>query len=456
METQDDVQLIHAVLSGDETAFDILMGRYQKSIHTYVWQKIGDFRDVEEITQDTFFRAYQKLSTLREPSQFLPWLFVIAKNLCLNRLRDQHRGIQSQSFEDTPRGELAASAYTRYVSEQRETEATEHRSEIIEKLLEKLSEGERTVIMLHYLGGIPTKEISKSEGVSEEAIRTRLHRARKRLKEEGVDVIEEVSGGVQIPARIKQNVMRRIVDLKPRPAPKRQPFLPWVAIGTAVVVALVLLLSVRNVYLPHLQKLYSLYFAGDAERRFDADFTLTLGTHRSGADLLDALREEKIKISGWSEQILENPDFPVVASEMTVEIVVVSMLELGFAEGELASVATIYDRARQMGLETCPAETAAQLRLQFQDQPDWTTEDRLSGFFVASEPLVLTREGLPKIFSVVSDDKYAPPDTGLILWLIANGTVDPSIDAEDPSRLFNASDPEGRDLRGCFAFVLPK
>ncbi len=77
------------------------------------------------------------------------------------------------------------------------------------------------------------------------------------------------------------------------------------------------------------------------------------------------------------------------------------------------------------------------------------------GFFVASEPFVLTREGFPKIFSVVSDDRYPHPDTDIGLWLIANGTLNAG-DAEHPDRLFNASDPEERDHRGRFAFVLPK
>ena len=61
----------------------------------------------------------------------------------------------------------------------------------------------------------------------------------------------------------------------------------------------------------------------------------------------------------------------MVAAEITVDIVVVSMLEMGFAEGEFATLDTIYDRAKQMGLETCPVEIAPQLRLQFLDQPDW-------------------------------------------------------------------------------------
>lgn len=77
------------------------------------------------------------------------------------------------------------------------------------------------------------------------------------------------------------------------------------------------------------------------------------------------------------------------AMEITVDIVVVSMLEMGFAEGELATLDTIYDRVKQMGLETCPVETAAQIRLQFRDQPNYTTEARLGLFLLRVNPLFL-------------------------------------------------------------------
>ena len=87
MKREGDVQLIHAVLSGDASAFDILVEKYEKSVHAFAWQQIGDFHYAEEITQDTFLRAYQKLSTLKNPSQFPRWLYVIAKRLCLNWLR---------------------------------------------------------------------------------------------------------------------------------------------------------------------------------------------------------------------------------------------------------------------------------------------------------------------------------------------------------------------------------
>ena len=455
MAREDDVQLIHAVLSGDDTAFDILVEKYQKSVHALAWRKIGDFHYAEDITQETFLRAYQNLSTLKNPNQFLGWLYVIANRLCLNWLRKQEPAQQVQSLEDTPVEEVAKSAHARYVLEQREAEATEHCFEIVKKLLEKLPESERTAMTLHYLGEMPTKEISRFLGVSVETIRVRLHRARKRLREEEELLIQEVLGGVQIPASIRQNIMRRVVDMRPTPSPKMEPFLPWVAIGTALVVAILLILSVSNQYLPHFQKLYTIDFARSDKKGFPADLTLTLGTHRSGADLLNALIEKKCRVSVWSRQALENPDFPVVAEQIRMDIVVVSMLEMGFAEGELATLDTIYNRAKQMGLETCPVETAVQLRLQFLDQPNWAIRERLGSFFVASEPFVLTRDGFPKIFSVVRDDRYPHPDTGIGLWLISNGTVDAG-DAERPGRLFNAFDPEGSDHSGRFAFIIPK
>ena len=461
MEKEDDVQLIHAVLSGDDSAFAILVEKYQKSVHALALQKIGDFHHAEEITQDTFLRAYQKLSTLKNPSQFLRWLYVIANRLCLNWLRKHKPAKQLQSLEDTPMEEVAKSAYARYVLEQRETEATEHRFEIVKKLLEKLPEGERTVMTLYYLGEMTTKEISKFLGVSVETIRLRLHRARKRLQDEEELLIQEFLGGVQIPLSLKQNIMRRVADMKPTPSPKMKPFLPWVAIGAALVVATLFFLSVSNFsnqYLAHFQKLYNNYFAGDAEgtksaKDFTADFTITLGTHKSGVSLLVALLEGKCDVSPWSRQALENPSFPVVAAETTVDIVVVSMLELGFAADEFATIDAIYARAKQMGFEACPVETTPQLRLQFLDQPNWSTGARLGSFFVASEPFILTHEGFPKIFSVLRDDDFPHPETGIGLWLISNGTLDSETEGH-PDRLFNASDSDDHD--GRFAFVLPR
>ena len=83
----DDAKLIQRVLKGDDTAFSTLVKKYQKPVHALAWRKVGDFHIAEEITQDTFLKAYQKLAMLKEPQRFLSWLYVIATNHCKAWLR---------------------------------------------------------------------------------------------------------------------------------------------------------------------------------------------------------------------------------------------------------------------------------------------------------------------------------------------------------------------------------
>ena len=65
-----DVELIHRILDGDDSAFSELVNKYQKPVHALVWRKIGDFHIAEEITQDTFLKAYERLGTLKQPQRF--------------------------------------------------------------------------------------------------------------------------------------------------------------------------------------------------------------------------------------------------------------------------------------------------------------------------------------------------------------------------------------------------
>ena len=65
MEREDDAQLIHEILSGDEAAFSRLIRKYQRSVHALAWRKIGDFHDAEEITQDTFLQVFDILTQLK-------------------------------------------------------------------------------------------------------------------------------------------------------------------------------------------------------------------------------------------------------------------------------------------------------------------------------------------------------------------------------------------------------
>lgn len=254
MEKEDDIQLIRRILSGDDTAFEILVQKYQNSIHALAWRKIGDFHIAEEITQDTFLQVYKNLSQLRNPNQLLGWMYVIANRLCLKWL-EKNKSVM-QSLEDTPVEEIERASYTHHVAEQRETAHAEHRHELVKKLLAKLPESERTVMTLYYLGKMTTKEISKFLGVSVNTITSRLQRARKRLQEQQKALIQEVLGGVQISASVCENIMRQVADIKPIPSPASKPLVPWVALGTAAIL-IALLLGASSRYLTRFQKPYS-------------------------------------------------------------------------------------------------------------------------------------------------------------------------------------------------------
>ena len=251
---KDDVQLIRRILSGDDEAFTTLVQKYQKGVHALAWRRIGDFHFAEEITQDTFLQAYKNLATLKNPNQFAGWLYVIANNLCNRWIQKKKPAIQS--LEDTPVREIDKSSYTHHVSEQRETETTERHHEIVKKLLKRLPESERTVVTLYYLGEMKPKEIGEFLGVSMNTINSRLRRARKRLQEKEELLIQEILGSVQLPVNVMESIGRQIANMQPIPPPVGKPPVPWMALGTAVVLVM-LALGVSNQYLAHYQKPYS-------------------------------------------------------------------------------------------------------------------------------------------------------------------------------------------------------
>ena len=251
---EDDVQLIHKVLSGEDAAFSTLVQKYQKSVHAFAWRKIGDFHFAEEITQDTFVQVYQNLSTLRNPNLFAGWLYVIANRLCIRW--KQKRKSMFQSLESTSMSDIDATSYSKYTSEQRDLVSTERRLEIVDKLLKKLPESERTVITLFYLGEMTAKEIGMFLGVSINTIKSRLSRARERLKSEEA-ILQENLGCIQFPTQTTENVMRRISQLNPTGSSGSKPLVP---IGLSAVSAIVvlLLMGVGGIHLHRFQKPFSL------------------------------------------------------------------------------------------------------------------------------------------------------------------------------------------------------
>ena len=178
----DDIDLIHRILSGDESAFTILMQRHRRWIHSLAWREVGDFHAAQEITQDTFIQAFQSLPTLRDPRRFSGWLYAIAKRQCIAWLRK--KPIAMQSLDTLPKAELEQLFYTQYLEEERIQTSTADLQEVVEYLLQKLPVGERSVMVLHYYKGLTCEEMSARLEVSLNTVKSRLYRARKRLERE--------------------------------------------------------------------------------------------------------------------------------------------------------------------------------------------------------------------------------------------------------------------------------
>lgn len=249
-----DAELIQRTLDGDQSAFTALVEKYQKGVHALVWQKIGDFHIAQEITQDAFLRAYQKLGTLKNHNLFSGWLYVIATNLCNEWLRKKR--LPMQSLETVDSKEVDQVAYTQYIEEQQEVDAKESRRELVRNLLKKLPESERTVITLYYLGEMTCESISEFLGVSQNTIKSRLSRARNRLKKEETMIKENLSS-FQLPTQMTENIMREISHLNPLAPSGNKPFIPW-AVSAASAVLVLLLIGIGAQHLYQFQKPYSL------------------------------------------------------------------------------------------------------------------------------------------------------------------------------------------------------
>ena len=122
--------------------------------------------------------------------------------------------------------------------------------------MEKLPESERTVMVLYYLGELNCEEISKFLGVSPNTVKSRLQRARKRLRNEE-PIIRETLGSVPLHPNLIENIMRNIDPVKQTSPSVGKPLLPLSALGSSVILV-ILLMGASHQYIARSQPPYSL------------------------------------------------------------------------------------------------------------------------------------------------------------------------------------------------------
>ena len=166
----EDLALVQQALAGQTDAFGVLVGRYQKVMCTVALRMVGNPADAQDVTQDAFVKAYQRLASFDSHYRFYSWMYRILVNECLNLNRAR-------------RPEEALDRDTAGSGTPFDTTLEIERREQIQMALLRLSPEYRTVVVLRHFAGQSYGEIADALGIPEKTVKSRLYSARQRLGE---------------------------------------------------------------------------------------------------------------------------------------------------------------------------------------------------------------------------------------------------------------------------------
>jgi RNA polymerase sigma-70 factor, ECF subfamily len=169
----DDATLIKRCREGDREAFGEIIERYYRAAYASAYAVLGNAGDTEEIVQETFVQAWQKLGKLREPSALPGWIWRIARDTALKHIRKHKR---MHRVEQVPEdGDQSHAPDAPLVQD-------EEKAELLEAL-KQLPEDMRDALLMKYWEEIDYDEMSKRTGASPAALYQRVCRGLKRLRE---------------------------------------------------------------------------------------------------------------------------------------------------------------------------------------------------------------------------------------------------------------------------------
>lgn len=165
--------LLDAARRGEPGAFEELVELTHRRVYTLAYRLVGDRHEAEDVAQEAYLRAYRSLRGFRGEASFETWLYRITANAAMSHLRRRGRF-----------GDVLTEDDERLVRESapRDSDEVVERDEV-ERALATLPPGQRTVVLLKDVYGFSCQEIGEQIGISEGAVKVKLHRARRRLKE---------------------------------------------------------------------------------------------------------------------------------------------------------------------------------------------------------------------------------------------------------------------------------
>jgi RNA polymerase sigma-70 factor (ECF subfamily) len=176
---EPDETLIQRICAGDTACFEVLMRRHNQRIYRTVRAVLGDDADAEDVMQQAYISAYQHLDRFEGRARFSTWMTRIAINEAYARLRKRHR-TEPAPWEDdhamADEPEAAGPTPEQFAARQ-------EMQVLLERAVDTLSVPNRTVFVMRAVEGLSTAETAECLKISEEAVKTRLHRANEALRQ---------------------------------------------------------------------------------------------------------------------------------------------------------------------------------------------------------------------------------------------------------------------------------
>ena len=172
-EASDEDLVAKAVASGDQNVYGILVQRHQSRVRSWLRQLTSNAALADDLAQDTFIRAWDKLYSFSGQGKFLSWLMKIAYNEFLQTLRSQKRD------------KRLADAYTAdpVAMDIQQSSPMEHGATDLPKMLAILSDEERIAMVLNYAHGMSHREVSDITGLPIGTVKSHIQRGKQKIRE---------------------------------------------------------------------------------------------------------------------------------------------------------------------------------------------------------------------------------------------------------------------------------
>jgi RNA polymerase sigma-70 factor (ECF subfamily) len=178
-----ETRLAKLARNGDREAFETLVDLYQDKMYYLALRMLGNAQEAEDVVQETFLRVYMNLDRYDEAHKFSTWIYRIANNLCIDRLR-RRKPTLSLDFEDE-NGETTGSGYAVLSGDEDRPEEQMILSELqstVRDAIDKLPDKYKSVVILRYLHDLSLQEIGEVLDLPVTTVKTRVHRAREALR----------------------------------------------------------------------------------------------------------------------------------------------------------------------------------------------------------------------------------------------------------------------------------